>query len=302
MADDTTNAIVNLGDIAKPADTLIKKVSKAVGGVFAPYQIRRVAKAEAEVAILKAQTEIKITDLHRRAMHRFIEEEADRQENMESITGKAIPLLTDESDAETIEDDWVTNFFDKSRIVSDNEMQELWARVLAGEANAPGTYSKRAVNFLGDLDKSDTISFAKLCGFALTMGNIVPLIFDPEDDIYNANGIDFETLSHLDSIGLLQFNAWAGFKRTSLPARSVVHYFGQPLQIEFSNTHNDNQLELGKVLLTKVGQELAAICGSTSVDGFLEYIHEKWKTVLADPLIEQTDAPEPTVPSDSDSE
>jgi hypothetical protein len=39
MPDETNNSLINLGDIAKPADTLIKKVSKAVGGIFEPYQI-----------------------------------------------------------------------------------------------------------------------------------------------------------------------------------------------------------------------------------------------------------------------
>jgi hypothetical protein len=34
---------VNLGELSKPADTLIKKVSSAVGGVFEPWQIKRVA-------------------------------------------------------------------------------------------------------------------------------------------------------------------------------------------------------------------------------------------------------------------
>src|SRR5438552_18662399 len=105
MPETTSNSLVNLGDISKPADTLIKKVSKAVGGFFAPYQIKRIAKAEAEAAIIKAQTEIQITDLHRRAMHRFIEEEAQRQKNTADITAKALPQLSDKSDPSEIEDD-----------------------------------------------------------------------------------------------------------------------------------------------------------------------------------------------------
>lgn len=30
-------------------------------------------------------------------------------------------------------------------------MQTLWARILAGEANAPGKFSKRTVNLVGSL-------------------------------------------------------------------------------------------------------------------------------------------------------
>jgi len=75
--------------------------------------------------LIKAKSEIEITDLHRRAMHRFVEEEASRQENMEEITKKSLPHLDVESNPDNMEDDWVTNYFDKSRIVSDEEMQSI---------------------------------------------------------------------------------------------------------------------------------------------------------------------------------
>ncbi len=77
-----------------------------------------------------------------RAMHRFVEEEAKRQENMESITERALPLLESDSDPSKMEDDWVTNFFDKSRIVSDSDMQELWARILAGRQTHQDLFEK----------------------------------------------------------------------------------------------------------------------------------------------------------------
>jgi hypothetical protein len=276
MPEDKSNSIINLGDIAKPADTLIQKVSKAVGGFFAPYQIKRIAKAEAEAAIIKAQTEIQITDLHRRAMHRFIEEEAQRQKNMEDITTKALPQLTEEAKPDAMEDDWVTNFFDKSRIVSDSQMQELWSRVLAGEANTPGRYSKRTVNLLSGLDKTDAELFSKLCTFGWVIGSIVPLVFDVQADIYNRNSINFNSLSHLESIGLIQFNSIAGFRLLRLPKAFVVHYHGRSLQLEMPKDA-DNDLDIGSVLLTQTGHELAPICGSRPVDGFWEYVSAQWK-------------------------
>jgi hypothetical protein len=279
MPEGTTNSLVNLGDISKPADTLIKKVSKAVGGVFAPYQIVRVAKADAEAAIIKAQADIQITDLHRRAMHRFIEEEAKRQQNIEEITQKAIPQLKEGSDPNEMEDDWVTNFFDKSRIVSDGEMQELWASVLAGEANAPGTYSKRTVNFLGDLDKKDAELFQALCSFGWLIGKFTPLIFDSEAIIYNDRGLNFDALTHLDSIGLIHFNLISDYQRTGLPKTFKVLYCGQPLALTMEN-ESDNRLTIGKILLTKVGEELVTVCKVPGVYGFVDYVKEQWKQYL----------------------
>src|SRR5690242_18963958 len=104
-------------------------------------QIIRVARAEAEADRIRAESQIEITDLHKRAMHRFLEEEAKWQSNIEGITSEALAHLKEDSEPQMVEDDWITNIFDKSRIVSDTQMQHLWAKVLAGEANVPGTFS-----------------------------------------------------------------------------------------------------------------------------------------------------------------
>ena len=38
----------------------------------------------------------------------------------------------------------------------------------------------------------------------------------------------------------------------------------------------ENQLPIGNVLLTKVGEELATVCVAPGVDGFDDYVKEKW--------------------------
>ncbi|MGO3344013.1 MAG: DUF2806 domain-containing protein [Marinomonas sp.] len=275
MSDDNSISLVNVGKLSKPANTLIKKVSSAVGGVFEPWQIKRVAKAEAEASLIKAESEIKITDLHRRAMHRFVEEESNRQENMEEITKKSIPHLDETSNPENMEDDWLTNFFDKSRIVSDEEMQAIWANVLAGEANTPGSFSRRTVNLLSDLDKRDAELFQTLCKFGWGVGNLTPLVFDSQVPIYNNLGINFNTLSHLDSLGLIQFNPISGFSRQGLPEKIKLAYYGKSLALEMKD--GNNQLSIGQVVLSQAGQELAKVVRVPGVDGFYDYVKDKWK-------------------------
>ena len=273
------NELINLGDLTKPVGTLIKKISNATGVLFEPRQIIRVAKAKAEAARMEAQSEIDITDLHRRAMRRWIEEEATRQKNMEDVTAKALPQLNENANPDSIEDDWLVNFFAKSRIVSDNEMQKLWSRVLAGEANAPGTYSKRTVNFLSALDKAEAALFTELCGFAWMIEEINPLVFDTQAEIYTRHRMTFSNLIHLESIGLAQFSGVPNFASTGLPKRFTVTYYGRPLALEMPKDA-DNMICTGKVLLTRIGQELAPICGSKPVEGFWEYMKDQWKQYL----------------------
>ena len=267
-------SLIDLSNISKPASTLIKKISSAIGGIAEPGQIRRIAQAKADAAVIAAKTEIRVTDLHKRAANRWLEEEAMRQKNIEDITAKALPQLKEEANPNKVEDDWIANFFDKSRIISDDDMQNLWSRVLAGQANAPGTYSKRTVNFLSDMDKQDAELFSKLCGFVWHVGFLVPLIFDTSAEIYIDQGITFAGLNHLESIGLIQFSNISDYTLKRLPKNTYVHYYGTPLYLEMPDNRQD--MKIGRVLLTQIGQELAPICGSHPVDGFRDYVKAKW--------------------------
>lgn len=289
MSEETSYSLINLGELTKPATILIEKISNATGVLYEPRRIRNIEKAKAEAradaALIEAKSEIEITDLHRRAARRWIEEEAQRQKNIEDITTKALPQLNENAEPNSIENDWLINFFDKCRIVSDNEMQELWSRVLAGEANAPGTYAKRTVNFLSDLDKSEAELFTKLCGFGWMIGDVVPLVFDVQEEIYNKYEINFGTLIHLDSIGLVQFDNLPSFAQTKLPKRVNVFYYGKKLTLDLPHDA-DTKINLGKVILTRIGQELAPICGSKPVEGFWEYVKDQWKQYLPKPKTE----------------
>jgi len=269
------NSIINLGKLAEPAKVLIEKVSDAVGGVFKPYQIKRVAKAEAEAEIIKANTQIEISELQQRALDRFLIEEATKQENIESITKKAILQLKDGADPGNIERDWMVDFFDKSRLISDAEMQELWAGVLAGEANTPGTYSKRTIHLVASLDKSDAILFTKLCSYVWNVGLLVPIIFDTKQDIYRKNEIDFPSLKHLDSLGLISFDPVSGYKNDGYSKFAKVHYNNNFATLEFPN-ETGNSLSIGKVIFTKAGEQLAKICRPPIIDGFSEYVMTEW--------------------------
>ena len=78
---------------SEAAKALIEKIADGIGGYFRPFQVKRVAKAEAEAEMIRAKAQIKIDQLQKRAIARFIAEEAKKQDNIENITRKAIPLL-----------------------------------------------------------------------------------------------------------------------------------------------------------------------------------------------------------------
>jgi len=45
---------------------------------------------------------------------------------------------------------------------------------------------------------------------------------------------------------------------------------------------DNNQLDIGSVIFTKVGEELASICNSKPIDGYLDYVKLKWKNYITE--------------------
>jgi GTPase SAR1 family protein len=219
-------SLINLGELSKPATVLIEKISEAIGGIFSPYQITRTAQAEAKADLIRTKSQIELTDLQRRAMQRFVEEEGHKQENIENITQQALPYINDDSKPERIDNDWITNFFDKCRITSDKEMQLLWGKILAGEANQPGAFPKRSVELLSTMEKSEANLLKQLGSFTWQIESYpLTLVYDFEHPIYKQNGLNFFNLTQLDAIGIISFDK--GFRFEAGTPTMEISYFGK---------------------------------------------------------------------------
>jgi len=275
---DSTKAIINFGDLSKPVTALIEKLSSGAGILYEPTRIKKQALAEAEAKKTHALADVEVQDIQKRALERFVREETIKQQNIESITEKTFEKLDDTAKPEEIEDDWISNFFDKVKFISDNEMQDLWAKLLAGESNEPGKYSKRTVELIASLDKKDAQLFNDLCTFCWFDGHeAYSLIYNKaENEIYKKQNINFSSLLHLQDIGLIQFNSTAGFRRLGFQKYFTIYYYGKIINLEFKKD-TENELNIGNVMLTKSGQELISICKSEINDDFFMFILEEWK-------------------------
>jgi hypothetical protein len=269
-------AVGNLAGISEPATKFIEKVSDAIGVLYEPHHTLRMAKAEAKAALVKAQADIGIYDLQQRAAQRVIHEEVKKQINMESITSQALPLLEDTATPENVNDDWMLNFFDKCKLISDEDMQHLWAKILAGEANSPGKYSKKTLNIISDIDQRDAKIFQRLLGFCWAMPvNFIPTVIDLNHEICKSNGINLGALNHLETLGLVNFSLGSDFGQLYEKTSSkVISYFGRKARI--SSSRDNLTIHVGCVLLTDAGEQLAQVCEGSSIEGLYEYICSAW--------------------------
>lgn len=294
------NSMIDLSGLTKPGTVLIERLSDAVGGMFRPWQIERVAKAEAKADKIRAAADLDIEAMQsaaraERAFRRLVSEETQKQENIERIGGQGALYLNEDATPEDMEEDWIFNFLDKCRLTSDEEMQEMWARILAGEANQPGSYSKRTVNLMASIDKRDARMFTDLCRFAVQFkegigrriiyrdgshsfpDNVVPFIFDADDDIYFEGGVTSGRLWHLDDIGLIQLVKYGETGRESASFSGEVEYFGTRMHLKLP-TSSERKLPVGKAHFTQAGSELFEVCNPSPKEGFLDYLCQEWES------------------------
>ncbi|MBR7783994.1 DUF2806 domain-containing protein [Undibacterium luofuense] len=260
---------------------LIKNISKAIGGIFEPVQMQRIAKAEVAVAMIRAEGKIALSEIEERAIERLLRQEARKQEIIEKIVSEALKDLPDHSNPAEIEEDWLAYFFKNCDTVSDNEMQSLWAKMLVGEATSPGTFSKRTIDFVRSVEKEDAHLFTNLCRFVWHLGEPLPLIFDVREQIYSDRGINFNSLKHLETIGLISFEL-NGLYNECPDQFTTASYWNKKIKIEFLG-EKDNKLQIGQVLFSKIGRELFPICGASPDLEFYDYVLQYWKNAAINP-------------------
>ena len=179
--------------------------------------------------------------------------------NCEEVIEKAKAFLSLKADPKKVDEDWFTFFFDKVKLISNENVQEMWAKILAGEVNQPGKFSKSLIHSLSVIDDSQARVFCNISRYCMhekNSENIHPIIFIASNvDTYKALGIDFESLIELQNLGLLQCNFEKEFIFTG---RKYLVYGNRVIEV-YGTQKSKKKIKVGNVLLTKNGQTLYEI-------------------------------------------
>ncbi|MEK7771921.1 MAG: hypothetical protein AAB703_03610 [Pseudomonadota bacterium] len=136
------------------------------------------------------------------------------------------------------------------------------------------TFPKNKVVLQLDLNSSDDQLFKTLCQFLWIQGDPLPLIFDVENEVYTKCGITLSTLKYLEAMGLIVFDT-NGFVKKGYGKHTRLFYCGKPTKVGFAHDEN-NYLDLGHVLLTERGKELASTYKASRNQQFYEYVINRW--------------------------
>ena len=261
---------ISLEALSEPAAKPIETVGNAIGVLYEPTRIRRKAKAEVEAAKIRLEGSVELQEMALHISNRLSNLEARRQRIIESIVGKAIHQLPDHVSDETVDEDWVFQFFNYCQDVSKEKMQELWARLLAGEVAEPGSYSPRTLSVVRILRADDAKFFEHMSNY---VWNNWCIFHDKEiDKLLMSRGLLPAHFLHLQSLGLLMPGTLLGATLEKEDPYDI-EYFGKVHRLIH---REDKEKLLFAYTLTDSGQELLSLCNSEPDEEYRTMVVRSW--------------------------
>lgn len=265
---------------ALPTTKLIDTVSSGLGKAFEPRYIKKMAEARAyeintigealrnnsDVIVVYENGNViantpEFEDFVKRTEHRLAHQELQKQYNIESVIGNAyIELETKETvSEEPVDKDWLNSFFDSVANISNNQMQIIWGKLLAGEIEKPGKFSIRTLDTLKKLTQKEAELFSSLFPYILKCwGDPEKTFYDyfiPYDAVSKIN-IPYSKIILLTEANLMSSNnlVSVGFPIAPMNKENVVCLNSE---IKFTNL-GDKEINIAarSYLLTEVGKSL----------------------------------------------
>lgn len=147
--------------LSEPMGKLIDVFSNGISALRAPWMYKRMERAKAQMLLENSNQnrEIALKDALAEQLKDELLTGRDKREmkNIADIIGLSAELVNalPEVCEEPVNPDWSARFFDYVKNCSDEEVKQIWSRILAGEVQKPGSYSYRTLDALRNITKAD---------------------------------------------------------------------------------------------------------------------------------------------------
>ncbi len=99
--------------------------------------------------------------------------------------------------------DWFLRFFESASNVSNEDMQKLWATILAGEVTNPGSFSLRTLDTVYNMSQNEAMIFLEATKIIIDDSFFFSAMGDVGQEINEQYGYNNDVLRLLEEIGLV---------------------------------------------------------------------------------------------------
>ena len=193
--------------------------------------------------------------------------------NFLKIAEKADKYYSDKKDEDNKEHsynfDWFIRFYEEAGNVSNDQMQEIWAKLLAGEVLGKEKYPIRIIDVLKNMESNDAILFNKICSNCIKSNDNY---FLPNyDEIINRLGLTYSDIMSISELGLI-YNDSTLVLRAPLSSDEKNLIFNRNLciGIKRANSMRDT-FEIKQFPLTTIGKYFMDLFGECCTDEDFAY-------------------------------
>ena len=296
-------------------EKLLDYAASGIGSVAGPMLASWRARSETQAKLIAAEGDAKVLAIHAEAQskareilvsqdtdvtvelgitnkvkQRLLFQEQKRQYNIETVVRKAASHLGDKSVEDREPDhDWTARFFNDVQDVSSEEMQYLWAKVLAGEVERAGSTSTRTLGILKNLDQATANLFRKFCSACIFVGldgdfadgRVPSLGSSAASNSLQDYGLNFAALNLLNENGLIitAYDSIVEFKYCLMIVKNnktiyidIPFTFQRKYWVLTPNVQKNDKgsLSIDGVALTSSGLELSKILYLEPMDKFAQ--------------------------------
>lgn len=248
-----TDGLAKLAEIVGTWTGLNARGRKKLADAEAYATVREVeAQSEAELARLRGEESVALFVYNREMrkmnnIHKIVE-----QAKTQFSEGEQVP-------PEPVNQDWQNRFFSIAEDISDEEMQRLWAQILAGEIKRPKSFSLRTLDTLRNITKEEAEIFIHASQFYLANNYICVEPF----------ALELLQYLRLCDAGLMSYESLVKTWEIKKHDKELILYRKDLYLNLYNDTDRDIKVTVNVKRLTLAGEELLKLCASPEEDVFL---------------------------------
>lgn len=140
--------------------------NKKSAGISSQMQLLGLAKSFVlDGGVVSLEKQMPLED---RAQKRVRISALRKQQNLESIIQKSLAYCSSTEVTDKADPDWFVTFTQLAEDVSNQTMQNLWAKILSGEISQPGSFSAKTLKTFRSMNITDAKLLAKACSLSVS--------------------------------------------------------------------------------------------------------------------------------------
>lgn len=277
--------------MVQPTMKLLDMCGSAIGTVYEPRHIRKLADAEAykikqlgstitesdnlpiayENGNISMST-VNFEDFAKRAEFRAKYQLLQEQNNIEHVVRDAYNALEGlpEIPNDPIDEDWSTRFFNIAKEIKTEDMQKIWGQILAGEIVRPGSFSMRTLETIRNISRTEAQTFQKIVPLIIRSDR--EYLISSDDEINKDFDVTYEDIILLDECGLILSTGALSYNMHIPHAHKSYVYTDSLVAIFEGISEKEEKISIGVFVLTKAGRELYNILAHNANDTYFHRV------------------------------